>query len=343
MDLNKLTKAELISKINQKENLESKIDKNNTKLDSKINKEKIKTEITFLDVILKIKNLILSLSLIAVLMKLFKNYKTIRSFLKFANFIILTIFGMSMFEAFGLGIITKIFGELRYIFAEIITYLTDSTFYQYLMKSFNINNVVEEQKSIRTSYKKPIETDWKAEYEKAERQREIDKWKARYALEKENNEKTDIKVWLVLLLLLGGSVATWYYPDILQIFSPVWNISNLIERILRGGRDDDDGNNNNIQNDNNNDNNNDIQLENKKEKERSGSVSPAMLVYASDQIDTTPKASSSKTLYNIDPTPPAPPAPPIPSTEQGAPSSLLDSIRKGKKIEKSWNCYKIRW
>jgi WH2 motif len=52
-----------------------------------------------------------------------------------------------------------------------------------------------------------------------------------------------------------------------------------------------------------------------------------MMVYSTEQVDLTPKASSS----NIPPAPPAPPA----STEQGPPSNLFDQIRNGSKLRKT--------
>jgi hypothetical protein len=52
-----------------------------------------------------------------------------------------------------------------------------------------------------------------------------------------------------------------------------------------------------------------------------------MLVYASNQVELTPKASSS----HIPPAPPEPPAP----TEQGPPNTFLESIRKGTKLRKT--------
>jgi hypothetical protein len=120
----------------------------------------------FYEILSKIKNLIISLSVVAFLMKIFKNYKTIRVVLKTANYIILTIFGISIFDAFGLGFITKFLWELKYIFVGIATYLTETTFYNFLM---NIFNASEQKESLRYGYRKPVETDWKAEFEKAER------------------------------------------------------------------------------------------------------------------------------------------------------------------------------
>jgi hypothetical protein len=61
----------------------------------------------FYEILSKIKNLIISLTIVAFLMRIFKNYKTIRVVLKTANYIILTIFGISIFDAFGLSFITK--------------------------------------------------------------------------------------------------------------------------------------------------------------------------------------------------------------------------------------------
>jgi hypothetical protein len=67
------------------------------------------------------------------------------------------MFGFSLFEAFGFAFITKLLGELKYILGSIVTYLTDSTFYNYLYKLFNVAE--EKEESIRSVYKKPVETD----------------------------------------------------------------------------------------------------------------------------------------------------------------------------------------
>jgi hypothetical protein len=101
----------------------------------------------------------LSLTIVGLLLQIFKKYKTIRAVLKLANYVILTMFGMSLFEAFGFGFLIKLLGELKFIFGAMITYLTESTFYIYLMKSFNVAEVHEEKVSVRSAYKKPVETD----------------------------------------------------------------------------------------------------------------------------------------------------------------------------------------
>lgn len=309
--LENYTKGELITLLESKK-----------KIDSKKEGQKQQSP-TLLDIILKFKVYILSLSIIAVLTKTFKNYKSIRAILKFANYIIVTMFGISIFEAFGFGFLVKLLGELKYIFGSIVAYLTDSTFYNYLTKIFT---VVEEKESVRGTYKKPKDIDWKAEYEKAERQREIDKWKEKYEHHKDNDNNISLKTIGITILLLGGTIAVWYYgKEALDVISPLHSLSDIIKRVLRGGRDDDDNN------DNNNDDNNDITptfntIELDPEVRN---ISPEMLVYSSDPLDDIPQAPPAPP-YN-------PPAHPIPSTEQGPPaedrSSMLELIKKGRKLK----------
>src|ERR1700761_4584446 len=98
MNLNKFTKAELISKIN-KENLLKDENKNQIKKES--TKDTNNTS-KFLEIFSLIKKLILSLTIIATLNKIFKIFKTVRAVLKLANYIILSIFGIFMLDAFGL-------------------------------------------------------------------------------------------------------------------------------------------------------------------------------------------------------------------------------------------------
>jgi hypothetical protein len=79
MNLNNLTKAELISKFNQLKNekLESKIDSDKAKQDNRVKKvteNKNKNLPTIWDIILKLKTLILSLTIVGLLLQIFKKY-----------------------------------------------------------------------------------------------------------------------------------------------------------------------------------------------------------------------------------------------------------------------------
>jgi hypothetical protein len=326
MKLQKYTKAELISKLEniRKERLEnSKLVENesDSKISNKsevsINKNKNTSDQIF-DILIKVRNLFLSLSVIAIFTRVFKNYKSVRAVLKLANYIVLAIFGISIFEAFGLGFLVKFFNELRYVFGGVIAYLTDTSFYNYMIKMFNVS---DNDQSIRNNYKKPIEPNWKEEYQKAERKREWEKWLEKHP-HKKDDDGIDSKLIILSILFLGGTIAIWYYgKDALDMVSPAVSLTSLIQRILRGGRDDDD-NGDNVP----------IVLENPSER----SISPDMLVYSSDNL--TPNALNNDHLNNISPTPPAPPAPPAPpvppTTSHGPPNSLLTEIEKGKKLKK---------
>jgi len=151
-NLEKYTKAELISKL-QNIKKESQVNKVNK---TEVSNKHTKTTDTILDIFYKIRTLFLSLSIIAILMQIFKKYKSVRAVLRLANYIVLAIFGMSLYEAFGFGFIVRFFGELKYILGSIVSYLSDTTFYSYLMKVFNIE---DQNQSVRYGYKKPTEVD----------------------------------------------------------------------------------------------------------------------------------------------------------------------------------------
>jgi hypothetical protein len=334
MNLNKLTKVELINKIDQlkKEKLDIKNNSANKINDKKITVDNKSTLIY--DIFSKIKTLILSLSIIGILSQVFKNYKTIRVILRAANYIIIGLFGMSLFDAFGLGFIVKFLGELKYVFGSIVTYLTDSTFYKYMLNMFNVAEE-KEKESVRGTYKKSEKIDWKAELEKAEREREREKWHAKY--KKHNEEGIDKKTILLLLLFLGGSIGVWYYgKDGLDLIWGGQTLSSLISKIVRGWRPGDD--------DEPDDNNNYLYHYNKSVEKRDieldpsvRSESPGMMeTYASDMIH--PKLEE-----HLPPV--APPMPPVASSsnventvieEQPAqPRSLLESIKSGKSLKKT--------
>jgi hypothetical protein len=63
---------------------------------------------------------------------------------------------MSLYDAFGLAFLVKIFSEIKNISTAVMIYLTESTFYQYLGSIFNIS---KEDQSVRDKYKKPVEYD----------------------------------------------------------------------------------------------------------------------------------------------------------------------------------------
>jgi len=79
--------------------------------------------------------------------------------------------------------------NIKYAIAGVVAYFSDTNFYNYLMKLFN---ATEENESFRRTYKKSEDVDWKAEFEKAERQREWEKWLEKHPQHEDN--RTDSKL-----------------------------------------------------------------------------------------------------------------------------------------------------
>jgi hypothetical protein len=120
MNLNKFTKAELINRF-------KKLESRNTP----INKSRI------IELILAIKSLLIKLTLISLLIKIFKKYTFIQKILRFINWIIITIFGISVIDTFGLGFMINFLKEIRLITSNIVTYLSETQFYSFIASLFS--------------------------------------------------------------------------------------------------------------------------------------------------------------------------------------------------------------
>jgi hypothetical protein len=114
MNLKKYTKAELISQI--------KGFKNNPNAQSKL-----------LDYLNIIKSLILKFTFLALIIKVFKQFKVIRRLWLIINTIVMSIFGISMMDLYGLSIFSALFAEISQITGNIINYLSNTKFYNYLI------------------------------------------------------------------------------------------------------------------------------------------------------------------------------------------------------------------
>jgi len=110
MNLNKFTKAELISKI--------KGMKNNPETNNKI-----------LGYIYLIKSFIVKFTFLAMVIKFFKRFSILRRIWLILNTIVMSIFGISMLDIYGISIISALFSEILNISANIATYLSSTKFY----------------------------------------------------------------------------------------------------------------------------------------------------------------------------------------------------------------------
>jgi len=109
---NKYTKVELISQIKGfKNNPQSKL----------------------LDYLKIIKSLILKFTFLALIIKVFKQFKIIRRLWIVINTIVMSIFGISMVDLYGLSIFSALFAEITQITGNIVNYLSNTKFYNYII------------------------------------------------------------------------------------------------------------------------------------------------------------------------------------------------------------------
>lgn len=213
MNLNKFTKAELISKIKK----QTQIKDTNSK---------------FVEFFLALKSVIIKLTIISLLIKIFKKYTFVTKVLRFSNWIILTIFGISVFDAFGLHFLSNLFKEVRNIFAGIVGYLSNTTFYNYVFSIFksteDIKATEKPKISLRETYqrKMPPDYSWEKEYERRNAL-------ARWINKEEVKTKDSDNKYLILLGLLLLSAASWYYGNEIKTFVTDYSSWLILYRNIR--------------------------------------------------------------------------------------------------------------
>jgi len=129
MNLNKLTKAELISKF-KKLDLKNSSNKNQS-FYSKI-----------IENILLIKSILLKITLIALIIKILKKYSIFRRVWTIINTTVMSIFGISLLDNFGIEAFNNFIYEIRIIGSVIVDYITSTQFYTYIASFFRVKEEV---------------------------------------------------------------------------------------------------------------------------------------------------------------------------------------------------------
>ena len=232
MNLEKYTKAELISKLQKLQHLEklekSDLKKSSVKENIPTNDSKTKSDSSFWSILTKIKLWILSWAIITFLIRLFRNYKSLRNILRIINYVILSLFGVSMFQMLGGPMLLQLknyFYVITQLWLETIEY-----FNEFLGRVFNQTDAIP---STRVIYKKPIDNDWKAEFKEADRQKALKEWMEKHGYKEK--EESHYKMIILCILAFGAAVAIWWYgKDALDLLSPMAGIGEIIRNILRG-------------------------------------------------------------------------------------------------------------
>lgn len=223
MNLNKFTKAELISKLQnfRKEETNKISDKT-----QRIRSSWIKTYFTNIwELFLTFKNILVKLTLISFFIQIFKKYKLFRRLWFILNTIIVSIFSISLIDNFGFDFINNFFIETKLIFGKIIEYLSNTHFYNSLNKLFG-NEIDKPSSKSRDENKSMIkEISWQTDRDQERtsenirqnnRNSKISEWlkpEVEPENEQQESEVTNYRKYLIIMGLLTGSVLVYIYFD----------------------------------------------------------------------------------------------------------------------------------
>lgn len=256
MNLNKFTKAELISKIKNLEN------------NSKINNQNISNIITnyfrhIWELIFTLKNLLLKLTLFSLIIKIFKKYSIFRRLWLILKTFVMSIFGISLIDNFGFNLITNFINEIKMVTSNITDYLSNTHFYTYLSKLFNKNEVIEPSSESTNKSRSMIESN-KTETtgstensSKSEGNSRISEWlkpqkEAYDEIKEQINNDTNYKYYFIIAGIIIIGCLSWVYMDDIKTWYN--GFIEWINSFRAGPPNNDSGGNNN--NNNNNPTNN---------------------------------------------------------------------------------------
>jgi hypothetical protein len=196
-NLQKYTKAELISKFK--------------KLDSKNNNKSIL--VRFVEGILLFKSFIFKITLIALLIKIFKKYRIFALLWRITNWIAVTVFGMSVMDIYGINFISNIF-----------TFLRESSIYLWISSLLGNNSEVKKIPS-RLDTINHAATGTEKNSTVIERIKDIIQGEPEIIVEDDTPiYKNKYVITAAILILLGLSY--WYFKDSVD---PV--ISDTVEKL----------------------------------------------------------------------------------------------------------------
>ena len=204
MNLNKFTKAELISK------LKNSIVKNTKTLESR------KGGIFIVEAFIALKTWLFRAAIVGIIVKIVRNFKKIsllRRVLRVANWLVLTIFGFSVMDHFTF--VPDSYKAFKVILTAIVSYITTTSFYTSIGSVFGAVGSIKATEISPTRGQQAGMGGFYPSNEPKIRQSngnsKILEWlKANEELKKDDSNNNKYYL-LLLLLLLGLGGGAWYY------------------------------------------------------------------------------------------------------------------------------------
>jgi hypothetical protein len=171
-----------------------------------------------------IKNFLVKITLITLIVKIFKRFALIRRLWLILNTIVISIFGLSILDLYGFTFISALWTEIISITGNFINYLTNTKFYHTLIGLFgykiesstkmeSMNRTDQSSTRISTAIKENSEvSDW---FNPVDKQEEI--------IEDTPFYKNKYLIWGTFLLISG--VTYYYCGDEIKVYSiSLWNL-----------------------------------------------------------------------------------------------------------------------
>jgi hypothetical protein len=205
MNLNKFTKAELISKFKKLDD-KNQSNQNNQSIFSKI-----------INLIITFKSILLKLTFISLLIRIFFKYSIFRRIWSILNTIVMSIFGISLLDNFGIEFISNFFNEIKIITYSIITYLSNTQFYTDVAGLFSNKDIPS---NTTTSKNRTIISESNIEKTRndskigqSNRNSKISEWLKPATPEPEiPDESSNTKYYIIAGMIIFCCIA-WYYSD----------------------------------------------------------------------------------------------------------------------------------
>lgn len=248
MNLKKYTKAELISQIKKsKSELNNKANNNNTIFIS------VKNYLFKVwDSIAVLKNILLKITLISLIIQIFKKYRLFRKLWLTLNTIVMSIFSISLLDNFGFDFISNFLTEVKFILGNTVDYLTNTHFYKYLTNIFSNKPKITTSKETDTNEISVLRTDKtnatgnSNEIRESNRNSKISEWLKPESESEiienkvEENSYSNYKKYLIVSGIIVATCLTWYYKDeILENLISTWE---WLSSFRSGGSGDQGGN-----------------------------------------------------------------------------------------------------